>query len=142
MTEGNSGHRSVTARSQTPARSIFSASLPWLLRSSSLRQLRVAALQQPQADAQVGQRVVQKRPDFAVHADNEPDARSLAIDVWRVEKVDGPRIFLTTEKFGITGWASSDQIISIEKGVDYFSQQIRERPSDAFAYRDACHDLA
>ena len=98
--------------------------------------------QQPPADVQVGQRVVQKRRDFSVHADNEPHERALVIDVWRVEKVDGTRVFLTGETFGITGWASSDQIISVEKGVDYFSQQIHERAARRIRIRDARQDLA
>ena len=78
--------------------------------------------------------IVQKRPDFSVQAGSEPIERTLVIDVWRVEKVDGSRVFLTGETFGITGWALSDHIISVESGVEYFSRQIRERPGDGFAY--------
>ena len=54
------------------------------------------------------------------------------LDFYRVEQVDGPSLLLRPESQGQTGWAAADQVIPVDQAIDYFSQQVRARPGDAF----------
>ena len=92
-----------------------------------------AFAQEPAVEAQVAA-IVQKQRNFVLLADNEMTGRAVAIDVWRVEKIEGRRVYLTGEKLGVAGWASADEVVPMEKAIDYFSGQIRDQPRDAFAY--------
>jgi predicted Zn-dependent protease len=92
------------------------------------------AAQQTAGKEWIGRRVVQKQRDFALWFDNEQTDHPVAIDVWQVKKVDGARVWLEADKSGLAGWAKVDQLVPIEKAVDYFSRQIRDQPRDAFAY--------
>ena len=60
----------------------------------------------------------------------EPGIRGLAF--YRVEQVDGHSLLLRPEVPGPSGWATADQVILVDQAVDFFTQQIRADPSDAF----------
>ncbi len=84
------------------------------------------------------QRVVQKSRDFILLDDKKGVIRSgPGIPIYRVERVDGQRLRLAVpgESEGSSGWVAADQVIAVEKAIDFFADRIRTQPDDAFAYR-------
>jgi len=82
----------------------------------------------------VGQRVVQKHREFTIRVEYQGAERKVALDIWRVEQADGPRLRIRAEKLGVFGCASAEQVIPLENAIAYFTDQIRDHPRDAFAY--------
>jgi len=91
---------------------------------------------QAQADqGWIGKRVVQKRGDFVLRDNGEPVERSgKSIDSYRVEQADGPSLFLKAETQGLSGWATAGEVVPVEQALDFFTQQIRAHPRDAFLH--------
>jgi len=91
---------------------------------------------QAQADNDwVGKRVVQKVRDFTLRIDDEAVERSgKTIDFYRVERTDGPSLWLKAESQGVTGSAPADKVVPVEQAIEFFTQQIRARPQNAFPY--------
>jgi tetratricopeptide (TPR) repeat protein len=95
---------------------------------------------QPPAEVQadqgwIGKRVVQKRADFVLRDNGEPVERTgKAIDFYRVEQNEGPLLFLKAETQGVSGWATVNDVVPVEQGVDYFTRQIRAHPRHAFLH--------
>ena len=83
----------------------------------------------------IGKRVVQKARNFTLRLNDEPVERAgKGLDVYRVEQSDGPTLFLKAERVGASGWAAALEVVPVEKAIDYFTEQIRARPQDAFPY--------
>ena len=65
----------------------------------------------------------------------EPVERSgKAIDFYRVEQTDGPSLLLKAETQGLSGWAKASDVVPVEQAIDFFTQQIRAHPGDAFPH--------
>jgi len=87
-----------------------------------------------QADpALIGKKVVQKYADFELHVENQA-VSSQSIIAYEVEQVDGPFVLLKAEEGRRSGWSLADQIVPIDEGIDFFKNQIRANPRDAFSY--------
>ena len=84
--------------------------------------------------APVGSRVVQKNREFLLRVGDAGKERMVPLDIWHVEKIDGARIHLRGEKFGIAGLALADELIAVDRAIVYFSDQIRDQPDHAFAF--------
>jgi len=83
----------------------------------------------------IGKRVVQKLGDFVLRDNGEPVERGgKAIDFYRVEQADGPSLFLRAERQGLSGWATAGDVVPVEQALDFFTQQIRAHPRDAFLH--------
>ena len=80
----------------------------------------------------IGDRVVQRSRAFKLHVGDRRTERSVPFDIWSVEKVDGPNIWVSAS-VGIAGWTRADQVVSIDQAMAFFSEQIRDHPRDAFA---------
>ena len=78
-------------------------------------------------------RVVQRFRELTLRMGEGGIERKVPLDLWSVEKVDGPNVLIRAEKVGIVGWTSADQVVSVDRAMGYFSDQIREHPNDAFA---------
>jgi hypothetical protein len=92
--------------------------------------------QSPPGPDRVGQRVVQKARDFSLRDDKQAivgDGKR--IQVYRVERVDGARLWLKAEGTaeGSGGWAAADQVIPLDKAVAFFTDRIRTNPEDGFS---------
>ena len=83
----------------------------------------------------VGKRVVQKLSNFTLRQNGEtaPRTESL-IRVYVVERVFGPTVWLHTEGNGPTGWAPGDQVAPIDQAIEFFTNEVRANPRDAFSY--------
>ena len=83
----------------------------------------------------VGKRVVQKLSNFTLRQNGEaaPSTESL-IRVYVVERVFGPTVWLHAEGNGPTGWAPGDQVVPIDQAIEFFTNQVRVNPRDAFSY--------
>jgi tetratricopeptide (TPR) repeat protein len=83
----------------------------------------------------IGKRVVQKTANLTLTVNGEPIERGGGtIDFYRVEQADGPMLWIRAEREGASGWAAAKDVVSFDQASDYFSQQIRSHPADAFPY--------
>jgi tetratricopeptide (TPR) repeat protein len=83
----------------------------------------------------IGKRVVQKGARLTLTVNGEPVERGgEAIDFYRVEQADGPSLLLKAETLGSSGWAAADNVLPADRALEFFSQQIRAHPTDAFPY--------
>jgi tetratricopeptide (TPR) repeat protein len=90
----------------------------------------------------VGKRVVPRSRDFVLHIDDEPvEASHKAIAIYRVERTDGPLLWLQAEGQRLNGWAPAKEVIPVQLAIPLFSGRIRAQPEDSFAYtmRAVCH---
>jgi tetratricopeptide (TPR) repeat protein len=86
-------------------------------------------------DNWTGKRVVQKSRNFVLLMNDEPVERSgKALDFYTVEQIDGPALFLNAQRQGTSGWADAAGVVPVENAIDFFTEQIRARPRDAFSY--------
>jgi tetratricopeptide (TPR) repeat protein len=83
----------------------------------------------------IGKRVVQKSHDFSLTANGEPVERnSQIIDVYRVERTDGSMLWLKAETLGSSGWAKAQDVVPLDKALDFFTHEIQAKPTDPFLY--------
>ena len=83
----------------------------------------------------VGKRVVQKLSNFTLRQNGEAAPRTeRLIRVYVVERVFGPTVWLHAEGNGPTGWAPGDQVVPIDQAIEFFTNQVRVNPRDAFSY--------
>jgi tetratricopeptide (TPR) repeat protein len=82
----------------------------------------------------VGKRVVPKARGFVLRIDDEPVERSGgALVIYRVEKAeDGAQLWLKAEGQRLSGSAKVAEIVPVESAIDFFTDQIRMHPDDAF----------
>ena len=66
---------------------------------------------EPGRKAAVGNRVVQKFRAFSLRMGEGGIERKVPLDIWCVEKVDGPNVLVRAEKLGFVGWTLDDQVI-------------------------------
>ncbi|HMB04412.1 MAG TPA: tetratricopeptide repeat protein, partial [Isosphaeraceae bacterium] len=45
--------------------------------------------------------------------------------VYRVQKVDGPWLWLAAESRGSSGWVQAEQVVPIDQAIDYYTNEIR-----------------
>jgi tetratricopeptide (TPR) repeat protein len=87
---------------------------------------------EPAKELSIGDRVVQKYRTFTLRTGEQGIERKVPFVIWRVEKVDGARVWVRAEGFGVSGWAPADQVIATEQAMTYYTEQIRDHPNDAF----------
>jgi tetratricopeptide (TPR) repeat protein len=84
-------------------------------------------------DGWLGKRVVQRYWDFQLQIENQViDPQRLHI--YRVERVNGPRLWLKAEGQGLSGWALADQVVPVEQAIAFFTDSIRANPGDPYGY--------
>jgi tetratricopeptide (TPR) repeat protein len=93
----------------------------------------LASSQARSEDRWIGQRVVQKSPDFAPQLDHQVQARQRAILFYRVERAEGHRLWIEAERGGARGWITDDQVVPIDQAVEFFTRRISADPRDTFA---------
>jgi hypothetical protein len=54
--------------------------------------------------------------------------------VYRVERVNGPWIWLKAEEASASGWILAAEVIPFDQAIDYYTNQIRANPADSSAY--------
>ena len=77
--------------------------------------------------------IVQRNREFKLRIGDPGIERTVPLDIWRVESVDGTKLSIRAELLGLGGLVTTDQVISIDQAMVYFTDQIREHPNDAFA---------
>jgi tetratricopeptide (TPR) repeat protein len=83
----------------------------------------------------VGKRVVQKFDNFTLRIGNQVVDRSgETIEFYRVEETNGPRLRLKVEGKGLNGWATVNDVVPVEQGIEFFTNQVRANPRDAHSY--------
>jgi len=101
-----------------------------------------------QAGGWVGQRVIMKhRAVLKVGGqvvDDEGRRRDLAVSgrdrryprVYRVERVNGRRLWLVAEDKYVSGWVLATQVVRFDRAIDYFTREIQADPQNGTAYVD------
>ena len=90
------------------------------------------SLQAQQEGDWVGKRVVQKYPGFQLEK-GVTDTKH-ALKTYRVERVNGPWLWLRAVGEGLSGWAPADHVVPVEQAVEFFTGYIRLHPADVHAY--------
>jgi tetratricopeptide (TPR) repeat protein len=90
--------------------------------------------QQPARNPLVGRRVVQRSNEFSLHIENRVVDRRRVIHFYRVEQANGPWLWIRAENNGFSGWALNNQVVPVEEGIDFFTQQIQDDPGNVFPY--------
>ena len=86
-------------------------------------------------DDWVGKRVVPRNHDFVLQVDDEPvEASRKALAIYRVERADGPMLWLQAEGQRLRGSARAEDVIPVERAVAFFNEQVRAHPQDPFVY--------
>src|SRR5262245_9318985 len=91
------------------------------------------ALHAQAQDGWVGKRVVERYRGFRLRIEDQViDPK--AINIYRVERVNGPRLWLKAEGVSLSGWAPADQVIPVEQAIEFFTDSIRANPDDPHGY--------
>jgi tetratricopeptide (TPR) repeat protein len=80
----------------------------------------------------IGKRVVQKYPAFKLRVENQVIDTKTRLETYRVEQVNGSSLFLHAAE--LSGWADADQVVPVERAIEYFTDYIRANPNDPFGY--------
>ena len=81
----------------------------------------------------VGKRVVQKHKILPL----QNNGRAVPVSgedfsIYRVERVQGRRLWLKAEAFGPGGWADLDEVVPLDQAIAFFTDQIQAYPQDVF----------
>ena len=57
------------------------------------------------------------------------------IHIYRVQRVEGEKLWLQGEEDGPSGWATADQFVRVDDAFAYFTDRIRTHPDDPFFYK-------
>ena len=83
----------------------------------------------------VGKRVVPKNGAFVLLDDDGPvESSRKAIAIYRVERADGPRLWLQAEGQRLSGSASAEDVVPVEKAVAFFDELVKADPRSGFAH--------
>jgi tetratricopeptide (TPR) repeat protein len=86
-------------------------------------------------DGWLGKRVVQKTHDLTLRVNDEPlESDGNALRFYLVEQVDGPSLLLKALGQGKSGWANVSQVIPVDQAINFFAQQVKDHPQDAFSF--------
>jgi tetratricopeptide (TPR) repeat protein len=80
----------------------------------------------------IGKRVVQKYPAFNLQFENQVIDTKTRLETYRVEQVNGPWLFLRAAE--LSGWAQADQVVPVERAIEFFTDYIRANPGDPHGY--------
>jgi tetratricopeptide (TPR) repeat protein len=80
----------------------------------------------------VGTRVVARTRETTLKIGGTVVARGDVHRVYRVEKVDGPWLWVVAE--GLRGWVKASDVLAFEEALDRFTAEIRDRPQGTWAY--------
>jgi tetratricopeptide (TPR) repeat protein len=96
----------------------------------------------------INKRVVQRSADFRLKIDDEPVERSgKSIEFYRVERSEGPLLWLQAENDRYGGWAKVDDVVPVEQAIAFFTEQIHAHPRQGFYHamrafvRRDCNEL-
>jgi tetratricopeptide (TPR) repeat protein len=97
--------------------------------------LPAAASGQPQAVNEkdwAGKQVVQRRSDFALRIESRVIDRKHQLEIFRVEKGEGPWLWLKAG--GLEGWAPAVEVVPADEALEFFTNAVRANPNNAFAF--------
>jgi tetratricopeptide (TPR) repeat protein len=80
----------------------------------------------------IGKRVVQKYPAFKLQLENQVIDTKTRLETYRVEQVNGSSLFIHAAE--LSGWTQADQVVPVERAIEFFTDYIRANPSDSHGY--------
>jgi tetratricopeptide (TPR) repeat protein len=82
----------------------------------------------------IGKRVVQKYSNFQLRIENLVIDRKNTLNTYRVERVNGPWLWLRAVGVGLSGWAPADRVVPVDQAIEFFTGYIRAYPRDPHGY--------
>ena len=85
-------------------------------------------------DSWVGKRVIQKDRDFALKVGSKVIDQGDRMDVYRVEQVQGPWLWVKSDQSNLHGWAKADAVIPLDQAISFFTGAIHVKHDDPLPY--------
>ena len=83
----------------------------------------------------LSKRVVEKIANFKLRIGSQDvEGSGKTIEVYRVEEVNGDWLWLKAEGKGLGGWAKTNEVVPVERAIEYFTNHIRSCPSEPHGY--------
>jgi tetratricopeptide (TPR) repeat protein len=83
----------------------------------------------------IGKRVVPAQSMITLVVSGEAIERvRKEIEFFRVEQVAGASVWITAADRRTSGWVNGDELVLVDRAVDYFSRRTRENPGDSFSF--------
>ena len=92
----------------------------------------VTLAEQSAPDDWVGKAVVPKARDFTLKDAQSGSPVQGPREIYHVAEVNGKLVLLATA--GIVGWAPVDQVVPLELANAFFTNKIRQNPTESFSY--------
>ena len=80
----------------------------------------------------LGKQVVEKHGNFTLRIGDKVVDRAHRIEIYRVERVEGPWLWLRTT--GLQGWALATEVVPVEEAVAFFTTKLIANSGDIHAY--------
>jgi tetratricopeptide (TPR) repeat protein len=120
---------------ERPERAVLSPRLAWALLLTlvpPLTMVAAPALAESKADIPIGTRVILRGSETTLRVGDKIVARGDVHRVYRVEREDGPWLWLVSE--GVRGWALASEVIAFDRALEFFTAELRKQPHSAWAY--------
>ena len=139
----------MSSRNTTARAASGGAGRVWTVRARALTthivraaamMLAVALAAPPHLRAQAdsswfGTWVLPKQSDFKLQRnDRAAQPAGSAIRSYLVERVYGSMVWLQAAGNGPRGWAPADHVVPVDQAIEFFTNQVRDNPRDAFSY--------
>jgi tetratricopeptide (TPR) repeat protein len=84
-------------------------------------------------DISVGTRVIARAREATLMVGGKVVARGDIHRVYRVERVDGPWLWVVADR--VRGWIRATDVIGFDQALEHFTSEIRSHPDSAWAYQ-------
>jgi tetratricopeptide (TPR) repeat protein len=86
-------------------------------------------------DSLVGTRVIARAREATLMVGSTVVARGDIHRVYRVERAEGPWLWVVADGGGVRGWVRATEVIPFDQAVEHFTSEIRNHPDSAWAYQ-------
>ena len=87
----------------------------------------------PAADPRIGMRVVTKAPKMKLKVGENDVVTGDEQVVYKVTRLNGPWFWVVAGDVG--GWVPQDDVVPFDQAIDYFTDQIRSHPQNAWLFQ-------
>ena len=85
-------------------------------------------------DSWVGKQVIQKDRELVLKVGSKVLDRGDRMEIYRVEQVQGPWLWVKSDRSNIQGWAKADEVIPLDQAIAFFTGAIHVKHDDPLPY--------
>ena len=89
----------------------------WTIALGSLVLMLLTAFPALADDSWVGKLVIQKDRDFALKVGSKVVGRGDRMEVYRVEQLQGPWLWVKSDQSKLQGWVQADEVVPLDQAV-------------------------